>query len=194
MSDQANEPEDAGFFENAGVPDDLSSLEDTPPAVADLSASDSGADGVEPLNVEDLVVTLEATAAERDQYLDSLRRVQAEFENYKKAVAKRSVDERDRANDKIVTELLPVLDACEGAVKNGSEDVVPVQNQLLLALERHGLEKSEPADQPFDPEQHEAVMHEPSDEVDVPTVAEVLRTGYLWKGRTLRPAMVRVKG
>ncbi len=194
MSDQANEPEDAGFFENAGVPDDLSSLEDTPPAVADLSASDSGADGVEPLNVEDLVVTLEATAAERDQYLDSLRRVQAEFENYKKAVAKRSVDERDRANDKIVAELLPVLDACEGAVKNGSEDVVPVQNQLLLALERHGLEKSEPADQPFDPEQHEAVMHEPSDEVDVPTVAEVLRTGYLWKGRTLRPAMVRVKG
>lgn len=189
MSDQANEPEDVE------VPDDLSSLEDTPAAVAeDLSASGPEADSAEPLNVEDLVVTLEATAVERDQYLDSLRRVQAEFENYKKAVAKRSVDERERANDKIVADLLPVLDACEGAVKNGSEDVAPVQNQLLSALERHGLEKSDPAEQPFDPEQHEAVMHEPSDEVDQPTVAEVLRTGYLWKGRTLRPAMVRVKG
>ncbi len=194
MSDQANEPEDSGLSDTE-VPDDLSSLEDTPPAQAENpSAPEPEAEVDEPLTVEDLVVTLEATAAERDQYLDSLRRVQAEFENYKKAVAKRSVDERERANDKIVTELLPVLDACEGAVKNGSEDVVPVQNQLLAALERHGLEKSDPAEQPFDPEQHEAVMHEPSDDVDQPTVAEVLRTGYLWKGRTLRPAMVRVKG
>lgn len=187
MSDQANEPEDVE------VPDDLSSLEDSPPASVEGEA-EAPAEATETLSVEDLVATLESTSTERDQYLDSLRRVQAEFENYKKAVAKRTVDERERANDKIVSELLPVLDACEGAVKNGSEDVVPVHNQLLAALERHGLEKSDPADQPFDPEQHEAVMHEDSDDVDGPTVAEVLRAGYLWKGRTLRPAMVRVKG
>ena len=109
-------------------------------------------------------------------------------------VAKRTADERERANDLIVGELLPVLDACEGAVKNGSDDVAPVHNQLIAALERHGLERSDPESDPFDPEQHEAVMHEPSDEVDEPTVVEVLRTGYLWKGRVLRPAMVRVKG
>jgi len=159
-------------------------------------AADSAAPGPAnpPLSVEDLVGTLESVSAERDQYLDSLRRVQAEFENYKKAVAKRTADERDRANDKIVGDLLPVLDACDGAVANGSDDVAPVRSQLIGALERHGLERSDPADAPFNPEEHEAVMHEPSDDVSEPTVAEVLRTGYLWKGRVLRPAMVRVKG
>jgi molecular chaperone GrpE len=148
----------------------------------------------ESVSVEELVATLESVSSERDQYLDSLRRVQAEFENYKKAIAKRTADERERANDRIVGDLLPVLDACEGAVKSGNDDVAPVHKQLTAALERHGLERSDPADAPFDPELHEAVMHEPSDEVDEPTIAEVLRTGYLWKGRVLRPAMVRVKG
>lgn len=170
------------------VPDDLSGLEDLVEAEAEEAPAS------EPLSVEDLVSTLESVSAERDQYLDSLRRVQAEFENYKKAIAKRTADERERANDKIVGDLLPVLDACDGAVQNGSDEVAPVHKQLMAALERHGLERSDPADAPFDPEVHEAVMHEPSDDVAGPTVAEVLRTGYLWKGRVLRPAMVRVKG
>ncbi len=166
------------------VPDDLSSLDDTPPAPETTTE----------LSVEDLVISLESVSGERDQYLDALRRVQAEFENYKKAIAKRTADERERANDRIVNELLPVLDACDGAVANGGEQVLPVRNQLLAALERHGLERSEPEGQPFNPEEHEAVMHEASDEVEGPTVAEVLRPGYLWKGRVVRPAMVRVKG
>ncbi len=166
------------------VPDDLSSLDDTPPAQERSTE----------LSVEDLVISLESVSGERDQYLDALRRVQAEFENYKKAIAKRTADERERANDRIVNELLPVLDACDGAVANGGEEVLPVRNQLLAALERHGLERSDPSGKPFNPEEHEAVMHEDSDEVDGPTVAEVLRPGYLWKGRVLRPAMVRVKG
>ncbi len=184
------EPEDATEHLDAEssspdlVPDDLSSLDDTPPAQETTTE----------LSVEDLVISLESVSGERDQYLDALRRVQAEFENYKKAIAKRAADERERANDRIVNELLPVLDACDGAVANGGEQVVPVRNQLLAALERHGLERSDPAGQPFDPEEHEAVMHEDSDEVEGPTVAEVLRPGYLWKGRVVRPAMVRVKG
>lgn len=144
--------------------------------------------------VEDLVNSLESVSTERDQYLDSLRRVQAEFENYKKAVAKRTADERERANDRIVHELLPVLDACDNALASGVDQVNPIRTQLIAALERHGLERSDPTDQPFDPEHHEAVMHEPADDVEQPTVVEVLRSGYLWKGRVLRPAMVRVKG
>jgi molecular chaperone GrpE len=146
------------------------------------------------LSVQDLVETLESVSAQRDSYLDSLRRLQAEFENYKKAVAKRTADERERANDDLVQELLPVLDACDAAISSGIELIEPVRNQLLAALQRHGLELSDPADALFNPEEHEAVMHEPADDLDQPTVAEVLRTGYLWKGRVLRPAMVRVKG
>ena len=89
-------------------------------------------------------------------------------------------------------QLLPVLDACDAAVQHGAEDVVPVQNQLVDTLTKLGLERLEPEGAAFDPNFHEAVMHEPGD--DGPLVAEVMRTGYSWKGRVLRPAMVKVKG
>lgn len=146
------------------------------------------------ISVEDLVADLERVSNERDEYLDALRRLQAEFENYRKAVTKREADSRERANDKIVNELLPVIDACDGAVANGANDVEPIRKAIVDNLSRQGLERLEPAGQAFDPEQHEAVMHEDSSEVEVPTVAEVLRVGYGWKGRVLRPAMVKTIG
>lgn len=148
----------------------------------------------EPLTVEGLVETLEAVTVERDAHLDSLLRLQAEFENYRKAVAKRETDARERANEGLATELLPILDACDGAVANGSEDVVPVQTALVAALGKQGLTPIDSEASPFDPELHEAVMHEEAEGDDGPVVAEVLRTGYQWKGRTLRAAMVRVRG
>ena len=146
------------------------------------------------ISVEDLVADLERVSAERDQYLDSLRRMQAEFENYRKAVAKRESDARERANEGLVGEMLPVLDACDAAINHGAQDVDPIRTTLVEALVKQGLERMEPQGEPFDPQRHEAVMHEPSDEPGDPVVAEVLRVGYGWRGRTLRPAMVRVRG
>ncbi|MFT7601164.1 MAG: molecular chaperone GrpE [Acidimicrobiales bacterium] len=147
-----------------------------------------------PLTVEGLVESLEQVTIERDGYFDSLARLQAEFENYRKAVAKRESDARERANEGLASELLPVLDACDGAIANGAEDVGPVQHALIDALTKQGLTRLEPEGAPFDPEQHEAVLHEDSTDGGGPVVAEVLRAGYQWKGRTLRAAMVRVKG
>lgn len=161
-------------------------------ASADQAAAPSGDTGS--ISVEDLVVDLERVSTERDEYLDSLRRLQAEFENYRKAVAKRESDARARANNALVAELLPVLDACDGAVANGADDVAPVRSALIDALVKQGLERIEPTDAPFDPEQHEAVMHEPGEGDGGPIVAEVLRVGYGWKGNVVRPAMVRVVG
>ena len=146
------------------------------------------------ISVEDLVVDLERVSNERNDYLDALRRLQAEFENYRKAVAKRESDARERANETLVSEVLPVLDACDAAIGHGAEDVRPIRSNLLEALGKQGLERIEPLDEHFDPERHEAVMHEPSDEHGEPVVAGVLRVGYAWRGRTLRPAMVRVRG
>ncbi len=158
---------------------------------------DSTADAA-PLTVEDLVESLEQVTVERDDYLDALRRLQAEFENYRKAVAKRESEARERANEGLVSELLPVLDACDSAVANGAADVALVQNALVDLLSKQGLSRLVPAGEPFDPEQHEAVMHEPADESadgpPGPVVSEVLRVGYQWKGRTVRAAMVKVKG
>ena len=146
------------------------------------------------ITVEDLVANLETVTVERDNYLDGLRRLQAEFENYRKAVAKREQDARARANESLVAELLPILDACEGAIANNAEGVAPIHASLLDVLTKQGLEHINPIDAPFDPEAHEAVMHEAADGDDGPVVSQVLRAGYAWKGRTLRAAMVQVRG
>ena len=136
-----------------------------------------------------------ALERERDDYLDQLRRVQADFENYRKRVIGQQADVVERAAESLVQQLLPVLDACDAAVQHGAEDVAPVQNQLVDTLTKLGLERLDPDGDAFDPNFHEAVMHEPGDGGEEgPVVADVLRTGYTWKGRVLRPAMVKVKG
>ena len=134
-----------------------------------------------------------AIAAERDEYRDTLLRVKAEFDNYKKRVARDEVEQRERAAAVLAEKLLVVLDACDAAIGHGATDVEPIAKMLLELLEREGLVRLAPADEPFDPNHHEAVMHEPG-EGGESLVIETLRTGYEWKGRVLRPAMVKVKG
>ena len=165
-------------------------------AAADEAVLDEAAAAVDPgsISVEDLVLDLERVAEERDGYLDQARRLQAEFENYRKAVAKRETDARERANEGLASELLAVLDACEAAVDNGADDVSPIRTMLLDALTKQGLERLDPAGEAFDPERHEAVLHTDDPEADGPVVEQVLRVGYGWRGRTLRAAMVQVRG
>lgn len=129
---------------------------------------------------------------ERDEYLEHARRLQAEFENYKRRVETQRVDQRAQAALDLVRELLPVLDACDAAVSHGHEQVEPVRVQLLQTLEKQGLAPVATAGVPFDPNVHEAVMHEEGDGEAV--VADVLRSGYLWNDRVVRAAMVKVRG
>jgi molecular chaperone GrpE len=131
--------------------------------------------------------------AERDDFRDTLLRVKAEFDNYKKRVARDEVELRERAAAGLAEKLLVVLDACDAAVGHGATDVEPIAKMLGELLEREGLVRLAPADEPFDPNLHDAVMHEPGDGGEA-LVVETLRTGYEWKGRVLRPAMVKVKG
>ncbi|MGB3411864.1 MAG: nucleotide exchange factor GrpE [Microthrixaceae bacterium] len=130
---------------------------------------------------------------ERDEYLDLARRVQADFENYKRRVEVQKVEQRERAAEGLAAELLPVLDAGEAASAQGLEDATALYSQLLVTLEKHGLEKVNSSGVEFDPNVHEAVIHEEGDS-DSPIVEEVLRTGYLWNARVIRPAMVKVRG
>ena len=139
--------------------------------------------------------------SERDEYLETLRRVQAEFENYRKRVIKEQTALVDRATEGLVEQLLPVLDSFELALKNfdaaGGADTESVRKgvelvyaELLGVLEKAGLSRVEADGKPFDPNVHEAVMQEEGD--GEPVVTDVLRTGYTLKGRVLRPAMVKV--
>ncbi len=141
----------------------------------------------------EMVEVAEQIAAERDEYLDMARRVQAEFENYKRRVELQRIEQRERAAEQLVLELLPVLDAGEAASAQGDESVAAIHSQLLSTLEKLGLSPVADVEVDFDPNVHEAVMHEEGDESE-PVVAELLRTGYLWNSRVLRPAMVKVRG
>jgi len=119
--------------------------------------------------------------------------VQAEFANFRRQATKRQSDTIEHAASGLAQKLLPTLDACEAALMQGASDVEPIQGALLETLRKEGLERLAEAGEVFDPERHEAVMHEEGDGAE-PTVAEVMRAGYVWNGRVLRPAMVRVKG
>jgi len=147
----------------------------------------------EDVAAEQVAEDISALAAERDQFKDIALRLQADFENYRKRVTSQSAEEAYRATARLVDELLPVLDACEAAFAHGGEGVEPIWSALIGTLQKQGLEAMDLHGQPFDPAEADAVMHEEGDAGE-PIVAEVMRTGYRWKGRVLRPAMVKVKG
>lgn len=148
----------------------------------DRDAADAGVD------LDD--VDVEALLAERDEFKAVAQRVQADFDNFRKQSVARAQQDADRATGRLAEALLPVLDAAEAAFLRHPEEVGPLLNQMLVELKKHGLETLDLDGQPFDPEVAEAVAHEPADGGDA-IVAEVLRSGYRWKGRTLRAAMVK---
>jgi molecular chaperone GrpE len=134
---------------------------------------------------------------ERDDYRNALIHLQADFENYKKRMIKQQTDHLERAAGALVDKLLPVLDTADLAMAHGGgEDIKQVSSALAGVLEREGLERIDPVGARFDPTLHDAVAHEPGDgsEQGQQEVTEVLRAGYRWKGRVLRPAMVKVRG
>jgi molecular chaperone GrpE len=141
---------------------------------------------------------LERLTAERDEYLTHLQRTQAEFDNYRKRMLRDQTTHLERATANLIEQLLPVLDSFELALNSGGTDVERlrkgvelVYGELLGVLEKAGLERIEAHGKPFDPEEHEAVMHVESDDGE-PGVRDVVRTGYRLKGRVIRPAMVKV--
>lgn len=141
----------------------------------------------------EVVHDIEALVSERDQFKDIALRLQADFDNYRKRVASQQADDIDRATGKLVEALLPVLDACEAAFAHGANGVEPIWSALIGALQKQGLEALDLEGKEYDPNTAEAVMHEPGDG-GAPVVGEVLRTGYVWKGKVLRAAMVKVRG
>jgi molecular chaperone GrpE len=144
------------------------------------------------VSVESLLSDLEEVTRQRDEYLALAQGKQAEFENFRKRMMKQQADDVARANAKLVDALLPVLDAFDYGISHGDESIAPMRGQLLSALEREGLERLDPAGEPFDPNEHEAVAHEAGDGGEH-VVVETLRAGYRWQGHLLRPVMVRVK-
>ncbi len=172
-------------------PDNLDEFEEE----FDVDASAPTEDDSLETAAEVLENDLASIAAQRDEYLALAQRLQAEFENYKKQTMKRNTEVVEHAASQLAFKLLPVLDAFDNAIIQGVDGISPIHKALFDVLQKEGLEVIDTDGVVFDPNLHEAVMHEPAGEDDTePAVSETLRTGYLWKGRVLRPAMVKVRG
>jgi molecular chaperone GrpE len=141
---------------------------------------------------------LVAKARERDEYLSLAQRTQADFENYRRRMARENAQAGERGVAKVARELLPALDHLELALKaaEGHEDVVKgfamVSGELQAALARVGIEAFAPQGEPFDPNEHEAMAQAPIEGAEPGTVAEVYQQGYRINGVVLRPARVVV--
>jgi molecular chaperone GrpE len=141
---------------------------------------------------------LDELAKQRDDYLALAQRTQADFENYRKRMARENAAAVDRGMTKVVKELLPALDHLELALKaaDGHQDVVKgfemVAGELQAALGRVGIQAFSPKGEAFDPNEHEAMAQQPAEEAESGTVIEVYQSGYRINGAVLRPARVVV--
>jgi molecular chaperone GrpE len=131
-----------------------------------------------------------------EEYKETIQRLQAEFENYKKRVEKDIANYKEYANAELVKRLLPVLDSFELAIKNINSDgekfkkgVELVYAQLYSALETEGLTPIKAVGEKFDPYKHEALMQQGSEEE---TVLEELQKGYMFKGAVIRHSKVKL--
>ncbi|MGH2730347.1 MAG: nucleotide exchange factor GrpE [Actinomycetota bacterium] len=126
-------------------------------------------------------------------YLDDLRRLQAEFDNYKKRTIKEQTAVVERATQRLIERLLAVLDDFDRALAASADGGFElVYKQLKEVLTQEGLGEIPALGRPFDPQVHEAIESIEDESVTEPVVKDVYRTGYLLKGKVIRPAMVVV--
>lgn len=178
---------------------------DGTPAEGAPSAAESTVVPAEPTDAEviaQLRTELATAQAKADELLDKLQRTAAEFQNSRRRQEKQVADEIDRASTHLIQRLLPTIDDLDLAFQNVPSDVEQtggawlgglrqIQKKLLQLLEDRGV-TAIAKEGAFDPVRHEAVSSEPSETVESGHIIQTLRTGYEYKGRVLRPALVRV--
>src|SRR5215831_11834776 len=175
--------------------------DEQPKDVSEASAPE-GTEGVPAVTVEGELhaVTAERDklAAEKSDLYDRLLRKQAEFDNFRRRTERDRSDYLQFAGMDVARELLPVLDDFERALKvecadaNYAKGVELIHQRLTDILKKMGVEPLDAVGKQFDPNVHEAVVRFPTDEVEDQTVLEEFQKGYNFKGKLLRPAMVKV--
>jgi molecular chaperone GrpE len=182
--------------------EDYSAAAPPPPAGApagEASFSDAEAPPAsEPPKVEQAEQAEPGPEEKAAQYLELAQRTQADFENYRKRMARETAAAIDRGMAKLAKEILPALDHLDLALKaaEGHEDVIKgfamVRDELHAALGRVGIQAFSPEGEPFDPNEHEAMTTRQAEDAESGTVIEVYQAGYRINGAVLRPARVIV--
>jgi molecular chaperone GrpE len=184
------EPESSEQIEEAqSSPEDPGTAED----VEEVPEEEEPAVAEEVLAV--LAEELETVRRERDEYLEALRRLKAEFENARKRQQRERSRILETASERLVMELLPVLDNLDRALEAEGdihEGVRAIRDQLVAVLGNEGLLPVASDGQHFDPNVHEAVMSQPSEEHEEGTILQTFQRGYVLNGKPIRPAKVVV--
>ena len=138
--------------------------------------------------------------AEKEELLQTLVRRQADFENYRKRIERDRHEEGRRGVERLITDLIPVLDGFDRALQAHDDPayeeyrkgVTLIRKQLWDTLARHGVERIDTAEKTFDPHVHQAIERAESDDYPDGYILHVFQDGYMFHGRVLRPAIVRV--
>jgi molecular chaperone GrpE len=205
MSDEARLRDHDAAHAGAVASDDTGDDTDAVDVISEAEAAAEAAAALEaraeadPRSRAELIAAIDEVELQRDEYLDDLRRAHADFENYRKRVARDGVVQREHGRADVVSALLDVLDdldrtiAADTVAGTPAADAVQVvADKARRALEGVGVVRIDAAGVTFDPNVHDAVQQVEDEGAEEPTVSEVLRPGYLLGERVLRAAMVVV--
>jgi len=178
-----------------------STIKDQPAEDAASTLANNQTQSGSPDVTTELKAQLEAANAKAAEYLDGWQRARADFANYKKRVERENADLNATLTASVLTRILPMLDDFELAMKNAPTEgdgakwasgLALVHKKFTNILENEGIKRIEAEGQVFDPNIHEAVVHEDSANHESGHVIEILRQGYKLGDRVLRPALVKV--
>ena len=199
LKEMQKEIDEAEAAENAGTAD--------ADAVAETADASEGAEGAESADgaaeaaesAEDLQKKVETLAAALQEKDNRLKRLQADFENFRRRTSKEREEIGNVVTQELLKNLLPIVDNFDRAMATEQQDgeafkkgVEMIYTQLGETLKNAGLEPIETEGQKFDPNFHQAVMRVENPDLDDDTIAQELQKGYIVKGKVIRPSMVQV--
>lgn len=198
--DQMVQPEEEKKKDTA-VPEAEDAAQAQPEETAEEKAADQSDAELLAKKVGELTAEIESLKKDSDDLNNRLLRAQADFENFRRRTNKEKADARKYRAQDLASDLLEILDNFKRAldVETASEDgsalkkgMEMVLGKFETALKKEGVEEIDSLGKPFDPNFHQAVMQEESQEHEAGTVIQVLQAGYTLNGRVIRPAMVKV--
>lgn len=194
LKEMQKEIDEAEAAENAGTADADAETADAPEGA---ESADGAAEAAE--SAEDLQKKVETLAAALQEKDNRLKRLQADFENFRRRTSKEREEIGNVVTQELLKNLLPIVDNFDRAMATEQQDgeafkkgVEMIYTQLGETLKNVGLEPIETEGQKFDPNFHQAVMRVENPDLDDDTIAQELQKGYIVKGKVIRPSMVQV--
>ena len=194
LKEMQKEIDEAEAAENAGTADADAETADAPEGA---ESADGAAEAAE--SAEDLQKKVETLAAALQEKDNRLKRLQADFENFRRRTSKEREEIGNVVTQELLKSLLPIVDNFDRAMATEQQDgkafqkgVEMIYTQLGETLKNVGLEPIETEGQKFDPNFHQAVMRVENPDLDDDTIAQELQKGYIVKGKVIRPSMVQV--